>query len=591
MSQMADVVFGYPKLKNRIESSRDPAKVREKILKNLKEIRAEYSEGTLKSFEKFLDTSLNKLYDGIHFSQNDLDIEGLIKDNCIVLVPNHQSHADYLAINYMFFKHFRMPLYVAGGNNLNIFPIGRLFRKSGCFFIRRSFQSDILYKLSLEGYLYYLLKMGRPIEFFFEGGRSRTGKLLPPRFGLFHMLLEAHEVIKKEDNRNLMFIPVSIAHEYVPEQKSLTRELGGKAKKKETTRQLFGLFKLFAYQFGNVHIHLGKPILAENNGVEDLKQKTHDVAFKCFREVGKNMRVTPSSLLSLILLDEPSGALKWTDILQRGTNIISYCKRYHVPITDSLDDDHFITTMERAMDIMIGNKKIQAIGQHQGPHVFYSIEPIARPEFLYFKNMILHHFLVPAILGQVWINLFNGTIADRAQLKQYILDLRKQLKFEFYLPTVKQFFFRALKIMSDALGRKVSSLDEMFQFSNQELYALASAVGVFNRSLSFLIEAYYITTLTILHNRDELPMKRDLLIKEIKNKFTEELRVGRVIKYSESFSMPIIQNALKHLVQLKIIEQENGAILLKSEDRLKELVSFYGSQLKDQMAFNIKGGA
>jgi glycerol-3-phosphate O-acyltransferase len=233
LTNMQKIVLSYPKLADRIESREDALKEREKTLKNLASIRAEFSPAAIKSFQKLLDTALNKVYDSINFDDSLVDLKELMKDNCIVLVPNHQSHADYLAINYAFYNNYKTPLYVAGGDNLNIFPIGPLFRKSGCFFIRRSFASDINYKLTLEGYLYYLLKMGRPVEFFFEGGRSRTGKLLAPRYGLYNMLLDAHRQVAAETGKKLIFVPVSIAHEYVPEQKTLAQELGGAKKKKK----------------------------------------------------------------------------------------------------------------------------------------------------------------------------------------------------------------------------------------------------------------------------------------------------------------------------------------------------------------------
>ena len=120
---------------------------------------------------------------------------------------------------------------MAGGDNLNITGVGGWFRKMGCFFIRRRFPDDAIYKLTLEAYLYHLLREGRVIEFFFEGGRSRTGKLLPPRFGLYRMLMNAHSELSKVSGKKLAFVPVSIAHEYVPESRSLDRELGGDARR------------------------------------------------------------------------------------------------------------------------------------------------------------------------------------------------------------------------------------------------------------------------------------------------------------------------------------------------------------------------
>ena len=320
--EMEEIVLSYPKLATRLKGKPED---REKALKNLKEIRAELSLPFLKTFEKFLDASLSQLYDGINFNDNGHNLAELSQKNNLVLVPNHQSHADYVAINYVYFKKYHSPLFVAGGNNLNIFPIGPLFRRSGCFFIRRTFANDILYKITLESYLYYMLVKGNPIEFFFEGGRSRTGKLLPPRYGLYQMLIEAHAAIPIEKRRPLQFIPVSIVHEYVPEQKSLARELDGGKKVKESAGQIFGLVKLLSYQFGNVHINLGNPIfapIAPNDPVE-LKIQTQKLAFECFLEVGKNMRVTPTSLLAIILLDEPTGALKWEEILTKARHIVA----------------------------------------------------------------------------------------------------------------------------------------------------------------------------------------------------------------------------------------------------------------------------
>jgi glycerol-3-phosphate O-acyltransferase len=141
--EMEEIVLSYHKLSSRIKGKPDD---REKALKNLKEIRAELSLPFLKTFEKFLDASLSQLYDGINFNDNGCNLAELSKVNNLVLVPNHQSHADYVAINYVYFKKYQSPLFVAGGNNLNIFPIGPIFRRSGCFFIRRTFANDILYK-------------------------------------------------------------------------------------------------------------------------------------------------------------------------------------------------------------------------------------------------------------------------------------------------------------------------------------------------------------------------------------------------------------------------------------------------------------
>jgi len=243
MKEIYEIVLSYPKLKERIHGKLEE---QAKVIKNVDEIKAQLSEKAARLLVHFIDTTFIHLYEGINIDTVvDYDLAQYVLHNHVVLVPNHQSHADYVALNYIIYKKFKFSVFVAGGINLNIPILGKLFRLCGCFFIRRTFGSDILYKLTLEAYLYYLLYKGYPIEFFFEGGRSRSGKLMSPRYGLYQMLLEAHEALPGEYQKPLKFIPVSIVHEYVPETSSLARELEGAKKHQESFLRLFKIFKIW----------------------------------------------------------------------------------------------------------------------------------------------------------------------------------------------------------------------------------------------------------------------------------------------------------------------------------------------------------
>lgn len=593
MTNMEKIVLGYHKLDARISSRDDSRKERDKALKNLAMIRAEFSPTAIKTFQKLLDTTMKKVYDKINFDDSLVDINSLLKNHSVVLVPNHQSHADYLAINYVFYQNYKTPLYVAGGDNLNIFPIGTLFRKSGCFFIKRSFASDINYKLTLEAYLYYLLKMGRPVEFFFEGGRSRTGKLLSPRFGLYNMLLEAHKQVAKETKKKLIFIPVSIAHEYVPEQKSLARELGGGKKKKESATQILGLVKMFAYQFGSIHIKLGHPVEVDsidlNSEDLDLKKYTQDIAFKCFREVGRNMMVTPTSLLALVLLDEPSGAMLWQDIIRKARAISEYCQKFDIPCSESLRGE-LEPCMERAMDILIGNKRISVIGREQQGHLYYSIKEECRQEILYFKNTILHHFLLPSIIGGAWINLFSGRLKDENELKKFFFSQRAQLKHEFYLPTMNEFVVKGLHIVSKTVGREIMDYQELVNLGHEDLYTIASKIGIFTRGLSYIYEAYYVSAVSLSELQLNNPhgFKAELYYKKFKEIHESEKSLGRIIRYPESHSVPLYKSALKYFVHDGHVVNESGILRVPDRDKLNQYIKKIEKDLNDQLTLNIR---
>lgn len=584
--ELEEIVFSYPKLTERVK---DRKEAQDTVLKNLYEIRANFSPAAMKPVEKLMDFVVKKLYTGITFSTTDkLDFKKLVAENNVVLVPNHQSHADYVAINYKVYKTFKFPLYVAGGINLNIFPIGPLFRRCGCFFLRRSFTGDILYKLTFEAYLFYLLKTKKPIEFFFEGGRSRTGKLLPPRYGLYQMLLDAHKLIPESERAPMKFVPVSIVHEYVPEQKTLSKEMEGRKKQKESFMQLIKVFNIFTKQMGSVHIKLGRPVSPVE--LDDPKETTRKLAFNCFREVGRNLVITPSSLLALILLDEPSGALKMDMIIKKAENIVKFCNEFNIPITESLDLSNLAATMARSIDLFIANGKVNVIGRSRYGHVFYAIKEECRLEILYFKNSILHHFLVPWIINSAWIHIFSGDMTTVKELKDFIIKQRDLLKHEFYLPAAKEFLNLTMKIASSAAGRDIKNLEQCMNLSPRDLYLIVSKLGSFARGCSYIYEGHYLAALTIKSLTSDLQPEftNSEFQKEFNEIFEIELAHGRVVKYIESRSAPLIKNSIKFLGYENIIKNEKGVFKVIDRERLEAFIKRYGKILSEQLTFNLR---
>ncbi len=577
-----DTVLTYPKLVERLRNKPEDA---QKIKKLFQEIHGEFSPTLVKSAAKVLDATFLKLYDGVNLEvPPGMDFKALKENNHIVLVPNHQSHADYVALTYSMFKNFGVPIRVAAGINLNVFPLGQFFGKAGAFFIRRSFTSDMLYKLTFEGYIYYLLKTGQIVEFFFEGGRTRTGKLLKPKYGLFQMLLEAHAQLKEKP---LMFIPVSLAHEHIPEEKAHARELGGGKKVPEKGTQLFKLIKLVNKRLGTIHIHFGQPIVMD--GYEgDLKEATQNLAFANFRAVGRNMPITPSALLALIMLDEPSGALTWKQIEERSLDVIEYCQAMKIPMTPSLSVEKFRDSLRSALDMFIGNKKIEVLKREKLNQVFYVIRGERRVEVLFHKNMILHHFLVPGIINSTWFNVFNGSIKDGMQLTRFLMNKRKELKYEFYLPSLKEMINEALEIISFALGRRVESLEECMRLSSQELYLIATKVRRFSTALSYLYEAYYISCLAIKYLANE-NFTQERFVQVTKELFSLEIEHGRVIKYPESYAVPIIKDTLIYHQNNRVIDRnEDRSFKVVDHEKLDEFIEKFIRDLNDQVAINLK---
>ena len=224
----------------------------------LNDIAADYSPGLIQMMSVIIGWIWKTMYDGIT-----LDMEGLhrVKRAAtrapLVFVPCHKSHFDYLILNYLLFTNNMPCPHVAAGRNMAFWPMGTLFRKSGAFFLRRTFRGAKLYAAVFAAYVQMLIEQGVNIEFFIEGGRSRTGKLVLPKRGLVSILLEA---FKNEVCRDLLFVPVYIGYDRLLEEGAILKELEGRSKEKESFWQLMQARKVMKKRHGRVYVQFAEPI-------------------------------------------------------------------------------------------------------------------------------------------------------------------------------------------------------------------------------------------------------------------------------------------------------------------------------------------
>ena len=136
--------------------------------------------------------SFNRIYDGVEVDQEGLErVREAAKRGTLVLLPSHKSHVDYLMLSFVFSaRNLQLPL-IAAGDNLAFFPLGLVLRRGGGVLHPPHFGGDRLYAAVVDAYIRRLIRDGYSIEFFLEGGRSRTGKLLPPKLGLLNMVVDA----------------------------------------------------------------------------------------------------------------------------------------------------------------------------------------------------------------------------------------------------------------------------------------------------------------------------------------------------------------------------------------------------------------
>src|SRR5262249_35810043 len=236
---------------------------------------------------------------------------------------------DHLVLQYALHENGHAPNHTAGGINMNFFPMGPLVRRSGVFFIRRTFKDNPVYKFVLRQYIDYLVEKRFSLEWYIEGGRSRSGKLLPPRFGLLAYVIDAYRRGKSEDT---FLIPVSIAYDQIQDVSEYVAEQRGAAKQRENFGWFLGLVRRLRRRYGNIHIRFGEPLsLAKTLGPSDPSAEPNadeqnltlqKLAFEVSVRINRVTPITPTSLVTLALLGMGDRALTLHEIVAALRNLV-----------------------------------------------------------------------------------------------------------------------------------------------------------------------------------------------------------------------------------------------------------------------------
>ncbi|PZL94693.1 glycerol-3-phosphate 1-O-acyltransferase, partial [Pantoea graminicola] len=231
-------------------------KAQQNAIEMMEEIAANFSYEAIRVTDRVMGWLWSRLYQGINVNGGE-KVRQLAQDGHeIVYVPCHRSHMDYLLLSYVLYHQGLVPPHIAAGINLNFWPAGPIFRRLGAFFIRRTFKGNKLYATVFREYLGELFTRGYSVEYFVEGGRSRTGRLLDPKTGTLAMTLQA---MLRGGNRPITLVPIYIGYEHVMEVGTYAKELRGAAKEKEGFMQMVrGLRKL--RNLGQGYVNFGEPM-------------------------------------------------------------------------------------------------------------------------------------------------------------------------------------------------------------------------------------------------------------------------------------------------------------------------------------------
>jgi glycerol-3-phosphate O-acyltransferase len=377
------------------------------------EIAANYSQAFVTFMAMALGRLWNSLYDGVQLEH--LENLSAVGDGVeIIYVPCHRSHMDYLLLSYIIYrKGFAVP-HVAAGANLNMPLIGRFLRKGGAFFLRRSFKGDALYAVVFAKYLGFMMARGHPLEYFIEGGRSRTGRLLSPRTGMLSMTLRSY---LRDPKRPVKFMPVYFGYERIVEGRTYIGELSGQPKKKESIFVLLrSIVAVLRSKFGTVHVNLGQPI-----DLDELLQKHNphwrsepsengdsragwighaiaELAVRINTEINAAAAVTPINLVAMAILATPRQALPEVDL-------VGQVELYQRLLRDAPYSPLVTVTPDSGQQIVAYAESFGLLERQK--HPLGDIMRMSAENAVlatYYRNNILHLFAMPSLLACAFVS-------------------------------------------------------------------------------------------------------------------------------------------------------------------------------------------
>lgn len=370
------------------------------------EIAANYSYTTVRVMERVLGWLWNRLYDGVDVGGIER-LKAVAEGNEIVYVPCHRSHIDYMLLSYVVYRNGLVPPHIAAGINLNLPVIGPFLRTGGAFFMRRSFRDDPLYAAVFRRYFALNLAKGVAMEYFIEGGRSRTGRLLPPKVGMLAMTVRAY---LHEPVRPVVFVPVYFGYERLFEGQSYVSELSGRPKQKESVFGMLKSVRQLRREFGRVHVNFGQPFFLD--GVldahrpgwrqevfeEDQKPTwttpvVEQLGDEIMTRINAAAAVSPINLLAMALLATPRQSMVEQPLVRMLELFATILRK--APYAEG------VTVTEQ------GGAEMIAYGERMGllerrTHQLGDIISLAQKEALlatYFRNNIGHLMALPSLVA------------------------------------------------------------------------------------------------------------------------------------------------------------------------------------------------
>ncbi len=388
-----------------LATKRTPAQVRGQVVQIYDHMAARLSYSTMQVAERIVDWLMSRIWSGIDVREEDLErIREAARRGSPVLIPCHRSHLDYVLISSLLWQHDISIPHVVAGENLSFWPAGPIARRLGAVFIRRSFKGDRIFPVVFQRYLEQLLRDGFPIEFFIEGTRSRSGKLLPAKLGVLGMVVDAAAQIP--GGREVTLLPIALSYEQIAEERSYARELGGEKKKAEDLGELARASKIVNRRYGRVYLRVGEPLplrptLAGVPGGWSALDRDHrqellqGLGEQVMARIARSMVLLPTGLVALSLLASGRRGIRHGELLARAERLRGMLVAEGVSQAVTLGSLGW--AVDQALRRFQQGRLVARLQDEEGD--IWQVHDDRRITLEYYKNGVMYFAVAPSLLA------------------------------------------------------------------------------------------------------------------------------------------------------------------------------------------------
>ncbi len=474
----------------------------------------------------------------------------------LVFLPTHRSYADPFIMAQVL-RDAGMPRnHALGGENLGFFPFGTIIRRTGGVMIRRSFQDDQVYKFVVREYLHFLTAQGINLEWYMEGGRSRTGKLRPPKYGLLRYLVDSFDPV-----RDLLLVPVSITYDQLHEVGMMAAEEAGAAKGKEGLDWMREYIRRQRQWIGRVYVRFGEPLsLREALGKteSDTESDTdtnadadavapagakrwtvEKIAFAVFQRINQATPVTAPALTTLALLGVRDRALTMAEVRGVLEPLLDYAAQRGLPSAnlEFLRDDAGVSSV---LADLVKSGVVRTYVHGREP--VYNIHMGQHAVAAFYRNSAIHWFINRALLELSLLSVVDDPNIDPLpEAWNQTFAIRDLLKFDFFFSDRSAFRH---EIATEALlidpqyARHMDTPAARMQILEQTPFLIA------HRILPAFVEAYFVVADRLAAQPVDQAVNRTQLVEECSRVGRQYLLQQRV-RNPESVSRELFGNAVQ----------------------------------------------